>query len=107
MSNYFSINADTTDPAVAITNTAGTAIGIQRANLIDGVTDLNTFKIWLSDKSVYAYYQLATPTTTDISALQDWDAMPSTWRGTVTISADTTIQPSSMAAQYYATKKED
>lgn len=107
MSNYFSINADTTEPAAAITNTAGSAIGIQRANLIDGVTDLDTFKSWLSDKSVYAYYSLATPTTTDISALQDWDAMPSTWRGTVVISAGTVIQPSSMTARYYTTKKED
>ena len=52
-------------------------------------------------------YALSEPTTTDISDLQDWDAMPSTWRGTVVISADTTIQPSSMTAQYYATKKED
>ena len=52
-------------------------------------------------------YALSEPTTTDISDLQDWDAFPSTWRGTVVISADTTIQPSSMAAKYYATKKED
>ena len=55
----------------------------------------------------YFIYPLATPTTTDISALQDWDAMTSTWRGTVTISAGTVIQPSSMTAQYYASKKED
>ena len=106
-SNYFDVNADTTEPAAAITNTAGSTIGIQRANLIDGVTDLDTFKSWLSDKSVYAYYQLATPTTTDISALQDWDAFPPTWRGTVVISAGTVIQPSSMTARYYATKKEE
>ena len=62
---------------------------------------------WAANHPATVYYQLATPTTTDISALQDWDAFPSTWRGTVVISADTTIQPSSMAAQYYATQKED
>ena len=73
----------------------------------DNKTRTQKFKTFLSTHPTTVYGPLATPTTTDISDLQNWDAMPSTWRGTVVISADTTIQPSSMAAQYYATKKED
>lgn len=73
----------------------------------DSATRTAKFKAWLSANATTVFGKRATPTTTDISALQDWDAMPSTWRGTVTISADTTIQPSSMTAKYYATKKED
>lgn len=68
-------------------------------------TKCNAYIQTLTGREVY--YQLLTPATTDISALQDWDTIPKLWRGTVTVSADTTIQPSSMAAQYYATKKED
>lgn len=62
---------------------------------------------WTANAQDYMALYITEPTTTDISALQDWDAMPKMWRGTVVISADTTIQPSSMTAQYYAAKKED
>ena len=62
---------------------------------------------WKANAQDYMALYITEPTTTDITALQDWDAMPSTWRGTVVISADTSVQPSSMTAQYYATKKED
>lgn len=46
--------------------------------------------------------QLATPVTTDISDMQDWDSIPKLWRGTAILTADTTIQPSDIAVKYYA-----
>lgn len=48
--------------------------------------------------------QIATPVTTDISDMQDWDSIPKLWRGTVILTADTTIQPSGLTVKYYADK---
>lgn len=73
----------------------------------DSATRTAKFKAWLSANATTVLGKRATPTTTDITALQDWDAMPSTWRGTVVISAATSVPPSSVTAKYYATKKED
>ena len=73
-------------------NVAGTAIAVYRANTIDGVSDLDSFKAWLSDKDVYAYYPLATSTTTDITALQDWDTLPQL-RGTWILTAEGGTEP--------------
>lgn len=44
---------------------------------------------------------------TDITALQDWDAMPPLWSGTAVITADTVIAPSAITAKYYASKPEE
>ena len=52
-------------------------------------------------------YALSEPVTADISDLQNWDEVPSLWRGTATVSAETAVQPSSVTVKYYATKKED
>lgn len=52
-------------------------------------------------------YALSEPVTADISDLQNWDEVPSLWRGTAMVSAETAVQPSSMTAKYYATQKED
>lgn len=53
------------------------------------------------------YMPLLNPITTDITALQDWDAMPSLWSGTAVITADTVIAPSAVTAKYYASKPEE
>ena len=53
------------------------------------------------------YMPLLNPITTDITALQDWDAMPSLWSGTAVITADTVIAPSAITAKYYASKPEE
>ncbi|MGN0180965.1 MAG: hypothetical protein ACI4DP_00895 [Candidatus Ornithomonoglobus sp.] len=45
---------------------------------------------------------LAESVTTDISNMQDWDSIPQFWRGTVIITADTTVPPSGMNAMWYA-----
>ena len=84
-------------------NVAGTAIAVYRANTIDGVSDLDSFKAWLSDKDVYAYYPLATSTTTDITSLQDWDALPNlkgTWILTATGGTEPTLQ-----AEFYSEER--
>lgn len=52
-------------------------------------------------------YELSDPIVTDISSLQNWDAIPSLWRSTITISAKTTVQPSNIIIEYYATKPEE
>ena len=62
---------------------------------------------WLSENETYGLYSIANPITTDITALQDWDAMPSLWSGTAEITADTVIAPSAITAKYYASKPEE
>ena len=91
----------------------GTINYIINHNLIGVTAGMTTtesialWKSWLSGNNVKTLYQLLTPATTDISAMQDWDTIPKLWRGTATVSAETAVQPSSMAAKYYATKKDD
>lgn len=48
---------------------------------------------------------ITNPITTDISDQIDWDAIRQTPKGTVKITAGTTIQPSNMTAQYYSDKE--
>lgn len=101
VSNHFDHNGDTSVPITQIANVFGTTISVARANLISGVTDAETFKTWLSDKNVYAYYPLAEPVTTDITSLQQWDAMPNI-EGTVSITFDSTIPISNAEAEYHS-----
>ena len=96
MCNYMPY-ADTVNATVKSSNAQGAAIGVYRANTIDGVSDLGSFKAWLSDKDVYAYYPLATSTTTDITALQQWDALPNL-KGTWILTAEGGTEPTLKAA---------
>ena len=73
----------------------------------NSLTTLEELKKFLVANPTYAYIPLATPITTDITALQDWDAMPSLWSGTAEITADTVIAPSAITAKYYASKPEE
>ena len=68
-------------------------------------TKCNAYIQTLTGREVY--YQLLTPATTDISALQDWDAMPKMWRGTAIATVKTTVPTKAITARYYAAKKED
>ena len=96
---------------VAITNTyfrlfiAKTRIGYTEEDTSD--TLVQKANDWLSENETYGLYSIATPITTDITALQDWDAMPSLWSGTAVITADTVIAPSAITAKYYASKPEE
>lgn len=88
-----------------ILNIAKTRIGYTEEDtsgtLIQKVND------WLSENETYGLYSIANPITTDITALQDWDAMPSLWSGTAEITVDTVIAPSAITAKYYASKPEE
>ena len=68
-------------------------------------TKCNAYIQTLTGREVY--YQLLTPATTDISALQDWDTIPKLWRGTAIATVKTTVPTKAITARYYATKKED
>lgn len=65
------------------------------------------WKSWLSGNNVKTLYQLLTPATTDISAMQDWDTIPKLWRGTAIATVKATVPTKAITARYYATKKED
>ena len=49
-----------------------------------------------------AYYQLLTPATTDISAMQDWDSLPELWKGSVLITAQSDVEPGKLNLKYYS-----
>lgn len=59
-----------------------------------------------ADRDVMALY-ITNPSTTDISAMQDWDTIPKLWRGTAIATVKTTVPTKAITARYYATKKED
>lgn len=68
----------------------------------DEATDRTTkFKAWLNDNNVTVYAPLAEPVTTDITSLQQWDAMPNI-EGTVSITFDSAIPISNAETEYYS-----
>ena len=50
----------------------------------------------------YFIYPLAEPVTTDITSLQQWDAMPSLWEGSVIITLQGGVEPSNLNLKYYS-----
>lgn len=68
---------------------------------------VDELKQYISSNDIYCYYAAKNPIITDITALQDWDAMPPLWSGTAVITADTVIAPSAITAKYYASKPEE
>ena len=65
-------------------------------------TKCNAYIQTLTGREVY--YQLLTPVTTDITSLQQWDAMPQV-SGTVTLTLSAEVDPSGAEAVYTATKR--
>lgn len=61
------------------------------------------FKAFLAANPTYAYVQYATPVTTDITAMQDWDAMPQV-KGTVTLTLSAEVPPSGAEAVYISSR---
>lgn len=90
---------------------------INTVNILSIYTDnssLSDFKAWLAAQAATGtpftiIYRLKSQSsvTTDISDIQGWDSIPKLWRGTVIITADTTVQPSSITAKYYADKPDE
>ena len=67
---------------------------------------ISMWKSWLSGKTIKVLYQLAAPTTTDISSMQNWEASAAIPRGTLTVTTETDVQPAYISADYYSMKKE-
>lgn len=67
-------------------------------------TTKEEFNAFLTDNPTYAYIPYSTPVTTDITSLQDWDAMPQV-KGTVTLTLSAEVDPSGAEAVYTATKR--
>ncbi|MGN1202814.1 MAG: hypothetical protein ACI4RF_05915 [Eubacterium sp.] len=72
-------------------------------------SSLDSFKAWLAAQAAAGtpltiIYRLKSAVTTDISNKIDWDSIPKFWRGTVVITADTTVSPSDITVKYYADK---
>lgn len=110
-SNYLKL-VNTAYTAAAYVINAFTVTTTDFCVKFDGVKTLDEFKTWLSEQAVAGVpltvvCQLAKPVTTDISDKIDWDSIPKLWRGTVIITADTTVQPSAITAKYYADKPEE
>lgn len=62
--------------------------------------------IALNISKKYAELIRTNGSTTNISDKTDWNKIKSLWNGTVTVSADTEVKPSSIKAVYYAAKPE-
>lgn len=102
------IGAGSTDKQFVIAGNPNTQVVNVRVpkSVIGGETD-ELMNAWAANNPATVYYVLATPVTTDITSLQQWDAMPSLWSGTAVITADTVIAPSAITAKYYASKPEE
>lgn len=70
----------------------------------DSSSRTQKFKDFLSTHQATIYAPLATPVTTDITSLQQWDAMPQV-SGTVTLTLSAEVDPSGAEAVYYSKER--
>lgn len=101
----------TTNKPMTIYSGSNAAVYLWVLNDVVGISsdDTDSVKVnkmneFLTTNNAEIYYQLETPTTTDISDKIDWDSVPKLWKGTVIVTVDTTVEPSDMTATYYADK---
>ena len=87
-------------------------VDLTRVNFIDNsFQTANEFKEWVADlytagDPLICLLRYATPVTTDITAMQDWDAMPQV-KGTVTLTLSAEVPPSGAEAVYYSAERGD
>lgn len=87
-------------------------VDLTRVNFIDNsFQTANEFKEWVADlytagDPLICLLRYATPVTTDITAMQDWDAMPQV-KGTVTLTLSAEVEPSGAEAVYYSAERGD
>ena len=70
----------------------------------DSSSRTQKFKEFLSTHQATVYAPLATPVTTDITSLQQWDAMPQV-KGTVTLTLSAEVEPSGAEVVYYSAER--
>ena len=106
-SNRYIVEYANNDHCTYIANTIPVSLHIAD----NSFTTAAEFKAWLSE--LYAsgeplkyLFELATPVTTDITAMQDWDAMPQV-KGTVTLTLSAEVPPSGAEAVYYSAERGD
>lgn len=84
-------------------------VDLTRVNFIDNsFQTANEFKEWVADlyaagDPLICLLRYATPVTTDITAMQDWDAMPQV-KGTVTLTLSAEVPPSGAEAVYISSR---
>lgn len=102
------IGAGSTDKQFVIAGNPNTqVVNVRVPKSVIGGETKELMNAWAANNPATVYYVLAEPVTTDITSLQQWDAMPSLWSGTAVITADTVIAPSAITAKYYASKPEE
>lgn len=95
------------DYSIMFGSISGVGTGILLYKSFWEFNTVDELKQYISNNDIYCYYAAKNPIITDITALQDWDAMPPLWSGTAVITADTVIAPSAITAKYYASKPEE
>lgn len=98
-------------PTWGIANTFALSQAYKKLYIRTNGSPVAEFKAWLQEQAqagtpVEIYYQYETPITTDISNMINWSAVQKQLKGTITVSADTEVKPSSIKAVYYAAKSE-
>ncbi len=97
-------NSSSKDMLSLAGNNTNTAVFMKLSKTDIGGDTAESANTWIADNRITVYYVLATPVTTDITSLQQWDAMPQV-SGTVTLTLSAEVEPSGTEAVYTATKR--
>lgn len=99
------IGAGSTDKQFVIAGNPNTQVVNVRVpkSVIGGETN-ELMNAWAANNPATVYYVLETPDTTDITSLQQWDAMPQV-KGTVTLTLSAEVPPSGAEAVYYSKER--
>ena len=99
------INVGSMDKQFVIAGNPNTQVVNVRVpkSVIGGETN-ELMNAWAANNPATVYYVLDTPVTTDITSLQQWDAMPQV-SGTVTLTLSAEVDPSGAEAVYYSKER--
>ena len=97
-------NSSSKDMLSLAGNNTNTAVFMKLSKTDIGGDTAESANTWIADNRITVYYVLATPVTTDITSLQQWDAMPQV-SGTVTLTLSAEVDPSGAEAVYYSKER--
>lgn len=97
-------NSSSKDMLSLAGNNTTTAVFMKLSKTDIGGDTAESANTWIADNRITVYYVLATPVTTDITSLQQWDAMPQV-SGTVTLTLSAEVDPSGAEAVYYSKER--